>query len=250
MFTLFRRIREKLIASGSVSKYLLYAIGEIMLVVIGILIALQVNNLNENRKIANEEQTILVQLLEDLEFAKVQSEVFIGLEMEDVDGLKLVLSSEWLKNEIFEQQNKDQLFYDVFWDLSSSVPVIIAFEDLQSAGNTGKINSMELRKALSEMELSIQQLVFILDDRLAVHQNRIDNIIEYEVNYLPLLAAERNLTDIDIGLANDYYQIMQKPNIRNLLGVKLDLTYTVLQRRQELDDKLAEIIERVKSEID
>jgi len=37
------------------------------------MIALQVNNLNENRKIANEEQTILVQLLEDLEFAKVQS---------------------------------------------------------------------------------------------------------------------------------------------------------------------------------
>jgi hypothetical protein len=45
---LFRRIREKLIASGSITKYLLYAIGEILLVVIGILIALQVNNWNES----------------------------------------------------------------------------------------------------------------------------------------------------------------------------------------------------------
>ena len=73
MITLFRRFRQKIIASGSLTKNLLYAIGEILLVVVGIMIALQVNNLNENRKIANEEQTILVQLLEDLEFAKVQS---------------------------------------------------------------------------------------------------------------------------------------------------------------------------------
>ena len=73
MITLFRRFRQKIIASGSLTKYLRYAIGEILLVVVGIMIALQVNNLNENRKIANEEQTILVQLLEDLEFAKVQS---------------------------------------------------------------------------------------------------------------------------------------------------------------------------------
>lgn len=49
MITLFRRVRQKLIDSGSVTKYLLYASGEILLVVIGILIALQVNNWNEER---------------------------------------------------------------------------------------------------------------------------------------------------------------------------------------------------------
>ncbi|MDX1591203.1 MAG: DUF6090 family protein [Balneolaceae bacterium] len=59
MITLFRRIREKLIASGSLTKYLLYAIGEILLVVIGILIALQVNNWNEERKAKNDEEALL-----------------------------------------------------------------------------------------------------------------------------------------------------------------------------------------------
>jgi hypothetical protein len=49
------------------SKYFKYAIGEIVLVVIGILIALQINNWNENRKLINNEKIILTELIEDLE---------------------------------------------------------------------------------------------------------------------------------------------------------------------------------------
>jgi len=50
MIKFFRKIRQKLLTENKFSKYLLYAIGEILLVVIGILIALNVNNFNENRK--------------------------------------------------------------------------------------------------------------------------------------------------------------------------------------------------------
>ena len=50
MLTFLRRIRKKLIDTGSARKYTIYAIGEIALVVIGILIALQINNGNEARK--------------------------------------------------------------------------------------------------------------------------------------------------------------------------------------------------------
>ena len=69
MITLFRRIREKLIASGSVTKYLLYATGEILLVVIGILIALQVNNWNEEfknqQKLENYTNSLITDLAKD-----------------------------------------------------------------------------------------------------------------------------------------------------------------------------------------
>ena len=50
MIKFFRRIRQKLVSENKVSKYLLYAIGEIALVMIGILLALQVNDWNENKK--------------------------------------------------------------------------------------------------------------------------------------------------------------------------------------------------------
>ncbi|MGB5372105.1 MAG: DUF6090 family protein, partial [Flavobacteriaceae bacterium] len=50
MLKFFRKIRQQLLVKNNISKYLLYAIGEIVLVVIGILIALQINNWNEDRK--------------------------------------------------------------------------------------------------------------------------------------------------------------------------------------------------------
>ena len=50
MIKFLRRIRQKLLSENKISKYVLYAIGEIFLVVIGILIALQINNWNETRK--------------------------------------------------------------------------------------------------------------------------------------------------------------------------------------------------------
>ncbi|MEN2282966.1 DUF6090 family protein [Algoriphagus sp. SE2] len=49
MISLFRKIRQKLLSQNRVTRYLIYALGEILLVVIGILIALTINNWNTNR---------------------------------------------------------------------------------------------------------------------------------------------------------------------------------------------------------
>ena len=62
MINFFRKIRKKMTDDNKPMKYLRYAIGEIVLVVVGILIALQVNNWNEERKIKSIEKTILIDL--------------------------------------------------------------------------------------------------------------------------------------------------------------------------------------------
>ena len=66
MIKFFRKIRHKLLSGNKFSKYLIYAIGEIILVVIGILIALQINNANENRKKRQVELSYLERLAIDL----------------------------------------------------------------------------------------------------------------------------------------------------------------------------------------
>lgn len=68
MIKFFRHIRQRMIKENRVSKYLLYAIGEIVLVVIGILIALQINTWNEERKLEDQKQILISSLLEDFEY--------------------------------------------------------------------------------------------------------------------------------------------------------------------------------------
>ena len=65
MIGLLRKIRRTLVGSGNIRNYLPYAIGEIVLVVVGILIALQINNWNINRSDRAKERIILVSLQED-----------------------------------------------------------------------------------------------------------------------------------------------------------------------------------------
>ena len=67
MIKFFRKIRQKMLTENKFSKYLLYAIGEIILVVIGILIALQINNWNEDKKNRELEKYMLENLVENLE---------------------------------------------------------------------------------------------------------------------------------------------------------------------------------------
>lgn len=66
MISFFKRLRESALSSSRARKYLLYAAGEIALVVIGILIAVQINNWNEGRKEVEREQKILVSLQREI----------------------------------------------------------------------------------------------------------------------------------------------------------------------------------------
>lgn len=98
MFTFFKKIRRALIDSGSVRKYLLYAIGEIALVMIGILLALQVNNWNEWRKDRVKEKEILVNLAENFELN------IEALESDIESHLKFNTSSRIVLNVLDNQQ--------------------------------------------------------------------------------------------------------------------------------------------------
>ena len=65
MIKFFRRIRQQLLIENKFSKYLIYAIGEIILVVIGILIALSINNWNTNKINQSESKEFNQRLLNE-----------------------------------------------------------------------------------------------------------------------------------------------------------------------------------------
>ena len=77
MLKFFRKIRKELIAEKKVSNYVLYALGEIVLVVIGILIALAIDNANEQSIKRGKEQAYLVGLKSEFGISKLKLEELI-----------------------------------------------------------------------------------------------------------------------------------------------------------------------------
>ncbi|MGB5357241.1 MAG: DUF6090 family protein [Eudoraea sp.] len=90
MIKFFRRIRQRLLSQNKFSKYLLYAIGEILLVVIGILIALQVNDWNEGRKQRLVELKYFYNLKNDLQTDNERLDYIIGIANTKVKAAKKV----------------------------------------------------------------------------------------------------------------------------------------------------------------
>jgi hypothetical protein len=86
MIKIFRKIRQRLLTENKFSKYLIYAIGEILLVVIGILIALNINNWNENQKKEIQEIQYLKRLKRDF----IQDTLYFNQRIENAEnGIKL-----------------------------------------------------------------------------------------------------------------------------------------------------------------
>ena len=113
MLTFLRKVRKSIIESGPTRKYILYALGEVLLVMIGILLALQVNNWNEVRKEGLKEQEFLNRLKNDLEYdlSTFQS-VFKYLESVYLSGSQ---SLSYLDKEEKDQEDSAQtlaMFYN------------------------------------------------------------------------------------------------------------------------------------------
>lgn len=103
MIKFFRNIRKNLLNEGKTTKYFKYAIGEIILVVIGIFIAIQLNNLNENRKERDRELTFLLRLKDD-----IKSDI-TNLSQED----SIAASREFSSNEALEVFYKSKTVEDI-----------------------------------------------------------------------------------------------------------------------------------------
>jgi hypothetical protein len=99
MIKFFRKIRQKLLVDSStkegsrVGKYLLYALGEIVLVVIGILIALQINNWNEDRKELGKSHEIMQEVRENLQFNNEEFKQEINEEKSVINSIDIVLQN-------------------------------------------------------------------------------------------------------------------------------------------------------------
>ena len=153
MPTLFRKIRQRLLSESKFTRYIFYAIGEIILVVLGILIALRINTWNEEQKNIAKEQVILKELRQDFKDDLQQLDEKItmrsNLLRSAVDILDAIKTEEALDREFlilrFQDIVKDPTFDPVENDLISS-------------GNIRLVRNDSLRRFLARWSSQYQQL--------------------------------------------------------------------------------------------
>lgn len=110
MAKVFRKIRQKLLKESKLKRYLVYAVGEIVLVVIGILIALQINTINQNQKKDKLEKVLLRQVRFEIEEA--YEDIW-----RDAANLELGKQSHYTIKKFINQDlpYTDSLCFDFYW---------------------------------------------------------------------------------------------------------------------------------------
>jgi len=145
MLNFFRKIRQKLLVENRFNKYLLYAIGEIVLVMIGILLALQVNNWNTERLNKQLEHDYYCQLVVDLESDKAEL-----LERLKAADQRMQTAKQLLLDLDAQTKTKDKLMRDfIFVQRSDAfIPSKATLTDLTSSGKLSLIRNKTLRTQL------------------------------------------------------------------------------------------------------
>jgi len=166
---------------GKTGKYLKYAIGEIILVVLGILIALQINNWNEQNKANELEAEYYCRLLEDVQQDKEQIAALI-LRSEE----RLKASNQAVRLLLNERSNKVEVGHQLALSISAIYtdfkPNNSAFEDLKSGANLNIIKDKSIIKALNTYFNNLESLKSIIKingqnavDIYYAHDNSFEN---------------------------------------------------------------------------
>lgn len=156
MIKFFRKIRQNMLMENKTGKYFKYAIGEIILVVIGILIALQVNTWNADRKVNNLKQDYYEQILVDLKNEKAYAQKTIKF----LDSLQNQYST---YNQIYTKPNQtfDYILQNIAQLEIKYLNIRFKSITIKSMIDNGEMKLMdtELRNNLTEYNASKENLL-------------------------------------------------------------------------------------------
>lgn len=210
MIKFFRRIRQQLLSENKTGKYFKYAIGEIVLVVIGILIALSINNWNENRKLQHEELKLLADIKSNLEsnLANFKNDTIQNHQ----DLVHYQKIETYIKNDLPYNRELDSSFGRLtFW--ASPYIINTAYSSLQTKG-LDLISNETLKNAIVNMH----EIEFVKIE------------LDYEGSEVGLMADVvtpffskhmRRLHDKSLFLSrpNDFESLKQNEEFKNILSM-------------------------------
>ena len=247
MIKFFRKIRYDLMETGKTGKYFKYAIGEIVLVVIGILIALSINTWNQNRLVQIEKKEMLSKL--QIEF-QANKKILQDFKMKNdrtmnfnIEVINLIGKSK----EVLSKHNLDSLLFHSFqgYELGFSDNAI---KNIVQSDGLNLFKDEEITTLLNQWNA----LSDIRDTRLKKIDNWNSNhFIPFLLPYISFKEMDSNGNFRWTGKSKvkpDYYILFQKVEFENLIDNALWYYKSLQNRLEETEVLIDEIISATKSE--
>ncbi|WGK65853.1 DUF6090 family protein [Croceiramulus getboli] len=218
MIIFFRKFRQKLLSENKFSKYLLYAIGEIILVVIGILIALQINNWNEHQNDLKVERTNMINLLEDLKDDIKLYDEYRQRNAKIYDRIDSIVPN------IKSADRKAHVGKLVYWSRLVTLewmviePINRTYSEMKSSGQLRLINDMEISKQLSKYYNSFSKFEILNNAGLSWAEQYVESlgkIFDAEASMKVMLTQQMGEAQPNQMLTEDPITINQFLNALN-----------------------------------
>ena len=222
MIKFFRKIRQNLVMENKTSKYFKYAIGEIVLVVIGILIALQINNWNQERLQQQSELKFLKGIQAEFKLNKDYLINSIKMNQEGLKTGKEIMSLMNQDVEILKRINIDSLLFQIFEYGGFEISENTILEVMQ-VGQLQNLENDQLKSFILEWS---QQKIKIDRNRITLTEKS-DYLVRYLMTRYPLknidkygVLAWKNPSTIEV----DKYAIFTDLEFENIID---DLLYNL-----------------------
>lgn len=191
MLKFFRRIRQKLIHEENLKRYLIYAIGEILLVMIGILLALQVSNWNQkqsdNKGLKRSLENLLLDLKKDLIAFEGLNSIYMSSQSK-AESVKEIIKGKNSQEDIIRLQNIGELGNKNF-EFNNGT-----YETLVNTGNLYKSGDHDFNLKIKEYYKEVSYSASVFDIMNGTNRNIRDQEVMLPFNYIMLADDRENGT--------------------------------------------------------
>ena len=242
MIPVFRKIRKKMADDNRPIKYARYAIGEIVLVVIGILIALQINNWNEEKKINREVNEYLTNLLTEFKTnqevlkSDMESHKFVSIKTKELSDLISPNPKEITSNKL------DTLMFAVMF-----YPEFTALTTLMTSDKLERVNDYELKNDIANWKLNYEEYRYDLKISYDQYMNHTYEFVaeNYQIKNVKHIIRDRIKIDKSL-FPVDARSILSNPVFENqmkLRSLNAKFMYQGALKLYELQEDLIKSIE-------
>jgi hypothetical protein len=210
-----------------------YALGEVVLIFLGISLAVGFQNWNQTRIDGNKEESVLNSLRTNLGFFINELEANNKEEELKVNDLKKFLNEDELSS-FLNNEKIDPIFWTAVYAMDVTTPTFLTYNELKNGGQINIIESQSIREKLMQLEAFINENENTMADRLVIQQNLIDSYLVDNVDAPYFIKKHEGLNITRNNVDHDIKKILSDPKLRSRLSYKLALSVDHIKDVNEL----------------